>query len=668
MATYCEPRKKKTTPKKTKNSKCSKRTSKRITPIKRAKSGGYSRRCCPRVCRDDDDLAWINTPDSNSVSETWSETTRQEDMVSDQKQAAAHMAATQKEAWRQADKAAVQEEERQVALAEAQRRRTDKASSQAAQQQAQRRRADEALDEERAVAVQAAAVQEEARQAALAEAQRRRAHEERVAAVQAAAVQEGARQAALAEAQRRRAEAEALKESRSQQAQAAAVQEEARQRRAEEASRQAAAALEAKEQAQKAAASRGEALSLFGEIKAYIVNKLNTDNMAVLSSISKIQKDDGTYDLAAIDDALVAIQGHYNTNDTREDRQTLYTIYAARILIENAEQLVENYNRVIQNARRLFPKFRLIRPTHNRIFGHLASVQCTLKRCSDEEIEEEMDKYTLKAEGISDDDLQHRLAYFKRYYQTKDIDTPNGQARALGDNSWVSPSTVLSTNLAKMINYEKYTGNAFVGVNAIMRSDKHINRDMDDMVAAFSRFAHHLVIPMYAKDDLVIYRGDGLTTSEQTQTTMGFYSGGLSPLDMGKFVKDGGRMIQINIPKGTPLLPAIVGRQDEGEIIILPGTVLEKQSQMTLNSGHYAEYTVVSHPPRLSELEEATIFVNSIAKLYNDEITSYKSRGPGTKAERLEFVNRLPAANAPTPGEAKEFAFNLVNSKYHGNW
>lgn len=50
-----------------------------------------------------------------------------------------------------------------------------------------------------------------------------------------------------------------------------------------------------------------------------------------------------------------------------------------------------------------------------------------------------MDKDTLKAEGISDDDLQQRLAYFKRYYQTKDIDTANGQARALGDNSFVSP-------------------------------------------------------------------------------------------------------------------------------------------------------------------------------------------------------------------------------------
>ena len=417
------------------------------------------------------------------------------------------------------------------------------------------------------------------------------------------------------------------------------------------------------------AAVRKEALSLFQELKGYILNKLNTDNVAVLSSIANIQNENGTHDLLAIDDALLAIQKHFNTFETMEDRRTLYNVYSARILIENAEQLVDNYNRIIQNTRRLFPEFNLIREGHNGIFSKLASLKCQIRRCSDEEIASQIQDGNLQHVDISDNDLEREYQQFKKYYQTRFVDTPNGQARTLGDEyGWVLSNQVLSSNLARMIDYSKYSGNGFINVNAILRSDKSTARFTSDMVESFNRFAHHLVIPMYSKDDFVIYRGDGLTTSDQTQTVMGFYSAGLSPVDIGKFVRDGGRMIKIHVPRGTPFLPIVLTRKDEGEIALLPGTVLEKQSQMTLDNGHYAEYTVASNPPVLSEREEATIFMNSIALLYDEAVYEYKHRGPGTAEERERFVNERPTAGAPTAGEAEEFVLNLVNSRYDGDW
>ena len=611
-------------------------------------------------------------------------------------------------AMRQAAEAHEAERTRQAkaaeeAQAEAERRRAEAAMRQAAEaHEAERRRqeaseaatrqaaeAHEAERKRQAKAAEEAQVEAERRRAEAAvrqaaeahEAERKRQEASEAATRQAAEAHEAerTRQAAAerrAQAAKRKAEEDARRKAR-----AAAALEEHRRRmahgriRAQEATRK---AKQLREQAKKKAAAQAavpqakvqrEALSLFEELKGYILRKMNTGNMAVLSSISKIQNDDGTYDLLAIDDALGAIRSHFNTEAARENRQTLYTVFAARILIENSQQLVDTYNRVIQNTRRLFPEFNLIHPTHNDMFGQLAHLDCTVRRCSDEEIASEMQHGGLKHEDVPDGDLEHELEWFKEYYQTRYVDTPNGQARTLGDEyGWVDPRSVLSKNIASMVRYEKYTGSAYSAVNAILRSDKNPNYNMDALVEAFNRFAHHLVLPMYSKENMVIYRGDGLTTSEQTQTTMGFYSGGLSPIDVRGFVKNGGRMIQIHVPRGTPFLPAIVTRQDEGEIILLPGTILEKQSQMTLDNGHYAEYTVVSNPPRLSELDEATIFMNSIAHLYSDEVSDYKYRGSGSKAERKKFVDRLPASTAPAAGEAKEFVLNLVNSRYGGSW
>ena len=584
----------------------------------------------------DDDLAWISAPYTPpdppaSVSQAWTDDTRTRDRRAEAASRRAAMLA-------QEEAAARRQAEAVRRAAEAARRQAEEASRQAAmlaQQEADRRR--KAAAERRAHNN----AEEDARRRADRAAAALRVHHRRMELARLRVKHEAESKRRLRERARRKALQENKVPGAQPEEQTAAPK----------------------------AAVRKEALSLFQELKGYILNKLNTDNVTVLSSISKIQNEDGTHDLLAIDDALLAIQKHFNTFETMEDRRTLYNVYSARILIENAEQLVDNYNRIIQNTRRLFPEFNLIREGHNGIFSKLASVKCGIRRCSDEEIASQIQDGNLQHVDISDNDLEREYQHFKKYYQTRFVDTPNGQARILGDEyGWVLSNQVLSNNLARMIDYSKYSGNGFINVNAILRSDKSTDRFTSDMVESFNRFAHHLVIPMYSKDDFVIYRGDGLTTSDQTQTVMGFYSAGLSPFDIGKFVRDGGRMIKIHVPRGTPFLPVVLTRKDEGEIALLPGTVLEKQSQMTLDNGHYAEYTVASTPPVLSEREEATIFMNSIALLYDEAVYEYKRRGPGTAEERERFVNERPTAGAPTAGEAKEFVLNLVNSRYDGDW
>ena len=623
----------------------------------------------------DDDLAWISAPYTPpeppaSVSQAWTDDTRTRDQEEDERRRV-------EEASRRA--AMLAQEEAAAAQAEAVRR-----AAVAAQQEADRRKAEEAASRRAALlaqqeAAEAAAQAEEASQQAAMLAQQEAEENARRRKAAAERRAQAARQNAEEDARRRADRAAAalrVHHRRMELARLRVKHEAESKRRLRERARRKAlqenkvpGAQPEEQTAAPKAAVRKEALSLFQELKGYILNKLNTDNVAVLSSISKIQNEDGTHDLLAIDDALLAIQKHFNTFETMEDRRTLYNVYSARILIENAEQLVDNYNRIIQNTRRLFPEFNLIREGHNGIFSKLASLKCKIRRCSDEEIASQIQDGNLQHVDISDNDLEREYQHFKKYYQTRFVDTPNGQARTLGDEyGWVLSNQVLSSNLARMIDYSKYSGNGFINVNAILRSDKSTARFTSDMVESFNRFAHHLVIPMYSKDDFVIYRGDGLTTSDQTQTVMGFYSAGLSPFDIGKFVRDGGRMIKIHVPRGTPFLPVVLTRKDEGEIALLPGTVLEKQSQMTLDNGHYAEYTVASNPPVLSEREEATIFMNSIALLYDEAVYEYKRRGPGTSEERERFVNERPTAGAPTAGEAKDFVLNLVNSRYDGDW
>jgi hypothetical protein len=403
-------------------------------------------------------------------------------------------------------------------------------------------------------------------------------------------------------------------------------------------------------------------LQLFDEVKMHVFDNMNNDNVPLLSSIAKATSGYFEYDYHSVEDALCLIHTHFR--DKRMERQGIYDTFVRRLAVENVEQLTHNFNRIMQNVRREFPDFNLAQESHNPIFGLDANVSCFLRRCSDEEKEAFIrGEYPRVFHDRTDDDDEDLKNELTEYYNTEFVDTVAAQAMQRKDNP---ADGILPDKLKAMLNYGVYTGSGYIPLNDFFRCNKNSHSTVGQMVNYFNLFAHSLVLPMYSQSDFVIYRGDGLQVSAQSLKTKGFYSGSLSVSELAAFVKNGGRMIKINIPKGTPFLPLILNRLDEGEISLLPNTVLEKLSEMELQNGHFAEYTVVQNPPKLSDLEEATIFKHAIPHTFEIVLSKIKVAN-GRRGKK--WVRGL----APVEGDASfdekvRFAVNLINSKYGGDW
>lgn len=410
-----------------------------------------------------------------------------------------------------------------------------------------------------------------------------------------------------------------------------------------------------------------ESLSLFEVVKKHVLENLNDGNSSILSSISKIENSDTEYDYHSMGNALGVIHKHFSNNESVIHRRYVYQTYASRILVENLDQLVSNYNRILDSVRKFFPDFNLVHEGHNRIFGVRADYTCNLRKCSDDEIVSRMKSHGLQEEDIDEEDIEYEKKLMTEFYESEFSDTVNGKARNVSE----SGLSVFTSNLKSVLErYGYYTGNGYIPINALFRGDRNANTTMSNMITAFRNFAQVMILPLYIEEDIVLYRGDGLSVSSDRLVTKGFYSGGLSILDMGGFVKNGGRLLKITVPGGTPFLPLILDRHDEGEIVLLPGTTLEKTSQMDLENGHYSEYTVVGHPPKFTELEEATILKNFIPHTFEEIISTFKVGGnASTKRKKKAFLDTIPPPQGTSSEEeTTKFIIDLVNSKYGGDW
>lgn len=407
---------------------------------------------------------------------------------------------------------------------------------------------------------------------------------------------------------------------------------------------------------------KNETLQLFDEVKMHVFENINNDNVPLLSSIAKATSGHFDYDFHSVEDALCLIHTHFR--DKTMERQGIYDTFGRRLAVENAEQLTQNFNRIMQNVRREFPDFNLAQESHNPIFGLDANVSCYLRRCSEEDKEAYIRaKYPPVFHDMPDEYVEEVKNEITEFYNTEFVDTITAKAMRSKDDP---VDAIFSDKLRHMLNYGVYTGNGFIALNDLFRCNKNSKSTVEDMVSFFNLFAASLLLPMYSQNDFVIYRGDGLQVSTQSLKTKGFYSGSLSVSELIAFVKNGGRMIKINIPKGTPFLPLILNRLDEGEISLLPNTVLEKLSEMELQNGHFAEYTVVQNPPKLSDLEEATIFKHAIPDIFQRLVSRIKTvRGKRGK----QWARGLaPVEGDATFDEKVRFAINLINSKYGGDW
>lgn len=375
---------------------------------------------------------------------------------------------------------------------------------------------------------------------------------------------------------------------------------------------------------------------LIHEVKEHIAKNITSESLPVLASISAVDFDNCKWE--HIDTALKAIQYDLsNSLDNQNFREGFCAEHGYRFLVENTGQLVQNYNRILGNVRRLFPEFNLVEKDHNPIFGQDAMVSCFLRKCSDQELdvwsEERHDSSFTRGDWV-DEDMSD---YYLKNSQDSSVDS---QGKYLMGSNLFS----LSPGLRGLLNFSIYTGFGYVQINAFLREKESL--EGSDL---FTRFAPNLAIPFYTHRDLVVYRGDGQTLSPATMKTQGFYSTALTVDDGARWTKNGGRFMEIIVPKGTPLLPLILDKRDECEFTLLPGTQLQKESETRFQTGHFVQYKVVGSS-KLSELDEAIIFRNAIS---NFNFT--------TVLERRK-VKKFPATEgSPTPTEVHQFNLDLVN-------
>lgn len=394
--------------------------------------------------------------------------------------------------------------------------------------------------------------------------------------------------------------------------------------------------------------------SLFDIVSDHIFENISDENVPILSYISRVglQEDIDKFDMNAVENSLYMIESYFRRNPGVPEhdgcRRQVCARYSHSLLVDNYEQLVHNYNRVMSNVRKHFPGFNF----GGSVFERHAFVSCYVNKCSTDEIEKwasaiQADYYDVFTEAYRDYDASTHQKLVKAYYD-KDYDgSTKTKAEALISNH--SGLNSLSRGMLLLLDYKPYMAHKFTEVNDFLRGvRRHEYQSEDHMVSNMSRhftqFAPSLVLPFYTKSDIVVYRGDQVRSSPRRVQVEGVFSAALSIYDAKPFAEGNryyGRLLKINIPKGTPVLPFSLNTAIECEIALLPGTIIERVSRMRARKGEFAEYVVVQAPPKLSELEEATIFRNHIKNMLNFEVKGDVRSAQQVIDFNLELVNSI---------------------------
>lgn len=403
--------------------------------------------------------------------------------------------------------------------------------------------------------------------------------------------------------------------------------------------------------------------SLLSEVKNHVYERLDDSNVPILSAIAKVRTKRGReYDLHSLDDALCLIHTRFKRSH-REERRLVFKTFGLRLEAANAGKLTSEYNYVLESVRKRFPSFNLVHRSHNPYFGKNAIVSCKIRRCSEEELVEQATQDDPFHNNTTNQVIEEEKELWKTYYHTEYAEDVKSQARALARAGTLSS---LSKGLQSTLDYGQYTGNDFMKINTFMRCNKTTGWDMETLVKPLSLFFPSVVFPFHSSKDFVVYRGDDRNVSSESLTTRGFLSASLSLQETEQFTKrQGGRVIQINIPAGLPFIPTLLHNLKEGEIVLLPGTKLSRISKLKLERGHFAEYAVTDNPPELNEDEKATILKFSIPE-HLRQILNMWSLG---NVERKKWVESRPAEiGGSSEDEIVQFYVDLINRKYGGDW
>ena len=402
--------------------------------------------------------------------------------------------------------------------------------------------------------------------------------------------------------------------------------------------------------------SKNNVKSLFSEAKEHLLINLSDHSIPLLSSISKIDVEN--FDVTEIEKTFMMLEKFLSNSENPQKvnlvslRRKICKKFGFQLLVENYDQLVNNFNRILRNVRRQFPKFALAQESHNRHFGVDAIVSCMLKKCLDEEIEEWFDgSGNERFTDINDMKIQLREFYNEQYKQDN-IESKTKYLMKSYSSNYLKALDLLSPGMRTVINYTGFSNGLYDPINHFLRGVRENKHNLTNMSHSFTEFACNLILPFYLHSDIVVYRGDKQTLSSESMTIKGFYSTALNVYSASRFTKEGGRLMKINVSKGTPILPIILDRDDECEFALLPGTTLKRVSKTDFETGHYVEYDVVKNPPRILEQEEATIMRNTI-------VDQYKKRN--------FFVKNI-VDGLPTEEDITQFNIDLVNRKYSCDW
>ena len=314
-------------------------------------------------------------------------------------------------------------------------------------------------------------------------------------------------------------------------------------------------------------------LELFEEVKERVQPDLKPTDLKVLAAIAKVQK--GGFNYHKLDDALQMINTRFNKSEeeTSEELERMAQAFGDRLVVENMSQLISKYNSLLDNVRQYFPDFEMTNPSNNFVYGKNISVSCLLRWCSDENIVQEYRNNAISKEfdAYSPKKMTKVMADMKKYYREK----YKGDPKKLAEVHKGSAYSLVPPELVKLLGYDVYRTESFPDIQQFMRSVK--DQNIPGITRVVQTFFSSTVLPFYSPTDVTIYRGDTLRWSSKEVNVKGFLSGSLSILKVDKYLKSVGRIIQINIPAGTPILPIFLSNDFELEVCLLPGTQLTRK-------------------------------------------------------------------------------------------
>lgn len=377
-------------------------------------------------------------------------------------------------------------------------------------------------------------------------------------------------------------------------------------------------------------------------------------------------RDANFLDRFAMDDELTNLVA-CNEEDT-PGVQNVLKGFAIKLLLENIDRLTALWNdRYLPSLSTHFPRFVQSLTNKSSFFAQKADIPCEMRGCDDDELVQEMDSYQIRKQD--DRDEYHRIyGAFRTEMRKKRVLfkpatselvgilarelEPLSKHKPVKRNAWHFLPLPRNNPVLTLFHTacREYMGEGYETINNTLRCIKH---DFEDASRprVMSKVLPALLFPFTTTSELVVYRADDLEIACDVLNTKGFFSTSLSYDVVRTF--DDYRILQITIPPGTPFMPTTIINTEQAELVLLPGTRLELVTATRFTEGIFAEYVVASNPPEFADdVEVATILRAAISYRKNDFGQS----------------NNRPLSDVPDKREQRGFIYNLVNSKYGGDW